>query len=99
MIAYTSQLAHVVSSAYVRDELSRDHAGFSAGSYQDMTRVATVDPETWTDLFLANREALSATLARLKARLDEYCEALDNCDSARLERLLAEGREAKEERG
>ena len=56
MIAYTSQLAHVVSSAYVQDPLSREHIGFSAGSYQDMTRVATVDPDIWTDLFLSNKE-------------------------------------------
>lgn len=99
MIAYTSQLAHVVSSAYVRDELAREHIGFSAGSYQDMTRVATMDPETWSDLFLANREALSETIVRLKSRLDEFCEALDNCDSERLKRLIAQGREAKETRG
>jgi prephenate dehydrogenase len=99
MIAYTSQLAHVVSSAYVRDELACGHVGFSAGSYQDMTRVATMDPETWSDLFLANREALSETIVRLRSRLDEFREALDNCDSERLKRLIAQGREAKETRG
>ena len=96
MIAYTSQLAHVVSSAYVRDELSKDHLGFSAGSFQDMTRVATVDPDIWTDLFLSNREALDAVLTRLISRLGEYRAAIAANDPARLRQLLAEGRAAKE---
>lgn len=96
MIAYTSQLAHVVSSAYVRDPLSARHLGFSAGSFQDMTRVATVDPDLWTDLFLANRGPLEAVLARLVDRLCEYRSAISGRDAATLRRLLAEGRAAKE---
>ena len=96
MIAYTSQLAHVVSSAYVRDELSASHLGFSAGSYQDMTRVATVDPDIWTDLFLSNREALDAVLTRLVDRLGGYRDALRAADAEALRSLLAEGRKAKE---
>ena len=97
MIAYTSQLAHVVSSAYVRDPLAASHVGFSAGSYQDMTRVATVDPDIWTDLFLANREPLDAVLGRLIARLGEYREAIRSGDASRLRALLAAGRAAKEQ--
>ena len=96
MIAYTSQLAHVVSSAYVRDPLSASHAGFSAGSYQDMTRVATVDPDIWTDLFLSNRESLDAVLCRLIDRLAGYRDAVRAGDAAALRALLAEGRAAKE---
>ena len=96
MIAYTSQLAHVVSSAYVRDELSRSHLGFSAGSFQDMTRVATVDPDIWTDLFLANRESLDAVLTRLIDRLGEYRDSIRAADAPGLRALLADGRAAKE---
>jgi prephenate dehydrogenase len=96
MIAYTSQLAHVVSSAYVQDPLSCAHAGFSAGSYQDMTRVATVDPDIWTDLFLSNASALDAVLTRLVDRLDRYRAAIRSGDAATLRSLLAEGRRAKE---
>ena len=96
MIAYTSQLAHVVSSAYVQDELSAQHLGFSAGSYQDMTRVATVNPDIWTDLFLSNREALEAVLTRLIERLTGYRDALHAADAEKLRALLAEGRAAKE---
>lgn len=95
MIAYTSQLAHVVSSAYVRDPLSASHVGFSAGSYQDMTRVATVDPDIWTDLFLSNRASLDAVLSRLIDRLAECRDAIRDGDAAVLRRLLAEGRTVK----
>ena len=96
MIAYTSQLAHVVSSAYVRDPLSRKHLGFSAGSYQDMTRVATVDPDIWTDLFLSNATALDAVLTRLIERLCGYRDAIRSGDAGALRELLAEGRRVKE---
>jgi len=96
MIAYTSQLAHVVSSAYVRDALAQRQCGFSAGSYQDMTRVATVDPDIWADLFLSNRTALDAVLGRLIDRLGGYREAIRSGDADTLRHLLAEGRTAKE---
>jgi prephenate dehydrogenase len=96
MIAYTSQLAHVVSSAYIKDVLASDHVGFSAGSFQDMTRVATVDPDMWTDLFLSNSEALDKVLSNLIGRLFQYRDAINAKDSVTLKRLLAEGRAAKE---
>ena len=96
MIAYTSQLAHVVSSAYVRDPLAAKHLGFSAGSFQDMTRVATVDPDIWTDLFLSNKGALDAVLTRLIERLGQYRDAIRGENAAELRALLAEGRVAKE---
>jgi len=97
MIAYTSQLAHVVSSAYVRDPLARSQVGFSAGSYQDMTRVATVDPDIWTDLFLANRPSLDAVLSRLIDRLSQYQAAIRAEDAVTMKALLKEGRAAKED--
>jgi prephenate dehydrogenase len=97
MIAYTSQLAHVVSSAYVRDGLAKSHDGFSAGSFQDMTRVATLDPELWTDLFLSNRAMLDGVLTRLIDRLSGYRDAIRSSDAAKLKALLAEGRAAKGE--
>lgn len=96
MIAYTSQLAHVVSSAYVQDALSQSHFGFSAGSYQDMTRVATVDPDIWTDLFLSNSQSLDAVLTRLIDRLDKYKMAIRSGDASALRELLSEGQKAKE---
>ena len=95
MIALTSQLAHVVSSAYVRDPLAPEHAGYSAGSFHDMTRVARLDPETWTDLFLANRSALLDVLNGLIDRLSEFKTALDAADADALRDLLAQGRAAR----
>ena len=96
MIAYTSQLAHVVSSAYIQDDLASSHAGFSAGSFQDMTRVATVDPDLWTDLFLSNAKPLDLALSRLIGRLMQYRDAVNAGDPVMLRRLLQKGREAKE---
>ena len=96
MIAYTSQLAHVVSSAYVRDPLSRRHVGFSAGSYQDMTRVATLDPVIWTDLFISNGTALDASLTRFIERLTCYRDAIRSGDADVLKELLEDGRRERE---
>jgi prephenate dehydrogenase len=85
-----------VSSAYVQDPLSQAHLGFSAGSYQDMTRVATVDPDIWTDLFLSNSQPLDAVLTRLIDRLGGYRDAIRSGDAPALRELLAKGRSAKE---
>lgn len=96
MIAYTSQLAHIVSGAYVKNPLSRDHKGFSAGSFLDMTRVARMNEVMWTELFLENEDLLLPALDDLIARLNEYREALSSGDAQRLLPVLREGRECKE---
>ena len=92
MIALTSQLAHVVSSAYIQDPLAKDHAGFSAGSFYDRTRVARLNPAIWTELFLDNRAALSSVLGGLVERLAAFKAALDAEDAPRLRELLDRGR-------
>lgn len=92
MIALTSQLAHVVSSAYIQDPRAKDHAGFSAGSFYDMTRVARLNPDIWTELFLDNRAALSSVLGGLVERLAAFKAALDAEDAPRLRELLDRGR-------
>ena len=92
MIALTSQLAHIVSSAYIQDPRAPDHAGFSAGSFYDMTRVARLNPDIWTELFLANKGALSSVLGGLVERLTEFKTALDAQDAPRLHALLDKGR-------
>lgn len=96
MIAYTSQLAHIVSSAYVKCPLAGRHKGFSAGSFADMTRVARLSEAMWTELFFDNREALLPEVEGLVARLTEYRDALRSQDRAEMTRLLREGRETKE---
>lgn len=96
MIAYTSQLAHIVSSAYVKTPLARRHKGFSAGSFADMTRVARLNEGMWTELFFDNREALLPEVESLVTRMTEYRDALRDNDRETMERLLREGREIKE---
>ena len=97
MIAYTSQLAHIVSSAYVKSpELSLE-CGFSGGSFQDMTRIATMNEKMWTDLFMQNRENLLYELDTLIENLNKYSKALKEKDSEEMCRLIAEGRQLKED--
>ena len=96
MIAYTSQLAHVVSSAYVKCPLADKHRGFSAGSFADMTRVARLNEKMWTELFFDNKEALLPEVSGLVERLAAYRDALAADDREAMERLLREGREVKE---
>lgn len=96
VIAYTSQLAHVVSSAYVKSPEAMEHHGFSAGSFKDMTRVARLSPQMWTELFMDNREPLLGELDALIAHLNEYREALLNADAGAMQQLLQEGTERKE---
>lgn len=97
MIAYTSQLAHIVSSAYVKSPELGLECGFSGGSFQDMTRIATMNERMWTDLFMQNRENLIYELDTLIQNLLKYSEALRNADTDEMLRLIAEGRQLKED--
>lgn len=96
-IAFTSQLAHLVSNAYVKSPTARSHKGFSAGSYKDMTRVAWLNEQMWTELFLENREPLLFELDQILSSLQEYRDALSQGDEETLRTLLKDGRIAKEE--
>lgn len=96
IVAYTSQLAHIVSSAYVKSPTAALHHGFSAGSYRDMTRVARLSEDMWTQLFLENRGSLLTELEGLIERLSDYRQALAAGDAAALRALLRAGRETKE---
>ena len=97
IIAYTSQLAHVVSSAYVKSPTMQKEFGFSAGSFKDMTRIATLNESMWTSLFLANKDCLVFEIDELIKNLTDYRDAIKNNDSENLEKLLRDGRILKEE--
>ncbi len=99
MIAFTSQLCHLISSAYVREPLARDHVGYSAGSFRDMVRVGAPDPKTWTELFFANRDALLPILERYIVRLEDFRDALADNDRDRMRKALEEGVVAKSQFG
>ena len=97
MIAFTSQLAHIVSNAYVKSPTAQNHKGFSAGSYKDMTRVAWLNENMWTELFIENREPLLFELDYIINSLNEYKSAIENNDADTLKSLLRDGRIAKEQ--
>ncbi|NBH79695.1 prephenate dehydrogenase [Clostridiaceae bacterium] len=99
MIAFTSQLAHVVSSAYIKSPEAVRHNGYSAGSYKDLTRVAKLNENMWTELFLLNQGPLVTEIDEIIRHLQEYRDAIAGGREEDLCRLLREGREIKESIG
>ncbi len=96
IIAFTSQLAHVVSSAYIKSPTLEKQAGFSAGSFKDLTRVAKLNPDMWTQLFLMNSDALVEQIDNIILRLQEYRDCIAQKDEKKLYDLLEEGSRLKE---
>lgn len=97
IIAFTSQLAHVVSNAYVKSPNALIHKGFSAGSYKDLTRVAYLNENMWSELFLENRDNLINEIDSIVNNLVQYKEAMENNDRERLAELLRNGKILKEQ--
>lgn len=97
MIAFTSQMPHIVSNAYIKSPTALEHKGFSAGSYKDLTRVAWLNPQMWAELFLSNKENIIFELSLYIDNLQKYRDALINEDESRLIQLLDEGRKRKED--
>lgn len=97
VIAFTSQLAHVVSNAYVKSPTAQVHDGFSAGSYRDLTRVAHLNPGMWAELMDENAPALAAEIDQIVSALTAYRDALVRRDRGTLKELLAEGDRIKRE--
>ena len=97
MIAFSSQMAHVVSNAFVKSPSAREHKGYSAGSYKDMTRVAWLNETMWAELFMENKDFLLQELDILMNNLSQYRTALVEEDEPKMKTLLKEGRLIKEE--
>lgn len=96
IIAFTSQLAHVVSSAYIKSPTLDKQAGFSAGSFKDLTRVAKLNADMWTTLFMMNKDALVSELDHIIGSLTDYRECISSGDAETLHKLLQEGTDLKE---
>lgn len=97
MIAFTSQMPHIISNAYIKSPTARFHSGFSAGSYKDLTRVAWLNPEMWSELFLSNKENVLEELEFFINSLQNYRKAIEANDADTLVKLLEDGRKCKEE--
>ena len=96
IIAYTSQLAHIVSNAYVKSPAIESKAGFSAGSFFDLTRVAKLNEEMWSSLMMLNKDFLADELKNIIGNLNEYLHSLESGDKDYLYNLLKDGRIIKE---
>ena len=77
MIAFTSQMPHIVSNAYIKSPTATQHKGFSAGSYKDLTRVAWLNPTMWAELFLSNKDNVLFELDAYIEKLQKYGANLD----------------------
>lgn len=97
MIAFTSQMPHIISNAFIKSPTALSHKGFSAGSYKDLTRVAWLNPQMWAELFLGNKENVLQEMDYCIQSLQTYREAIAQEDMERLIYLLDEGRKRKEE--
>lgn len=97
MIAFTSQMPHIVSNAYIKSPTAMQHKGFSAGSYKDLTRVAWLNPTMWAELFMSNKDNILYELETYISSLQAYRDALISDDEQTLIALLADGRRCKEE--
>ena len=95
IIAYTSQLPHIISSAYIKSPEALKRRDFSAGSFRDMSRVSSMDEKLWTELFLHNRDFLTGQLELIIKNLNDYLDALKKNDSEKLEKLIKESRKIK----
>ena len=97
MIAFTSQMPHIISNAYIKSPTALEHRGFSAGSYKDLTRVAWLNAPMWAELVLKNRDHSLYELDYLIESLNKYRSAIENNDLSTLTSLLEEGKKRKEE--
>ena len=97
MIAFTSQMPHIVSNAYIKSPTALKHKGFSAGSYKDLTRVAWLNPQMWAELFLENKDNILEELEFYISSLTAYRDAIQQDDLENLIALLDEGKKRKEE--
>lgn len=99
IISYTSQLAHVISNAYISSPMAEVQRGFSAGSFRDMTRVAEINAEMWSEILVSNREHLLPELDRLIGSLSEIRQLVSTGDESGLCALLAKGAQRKRKYG
>ena len=97
MIAFTSQMPHILSNGFIKSPTAMDHKGFSAGSYKDLTRVAWLNPQMWAELFLENKDFVLEELDFYIQSLNDYREAIARNDISALVALLEEGKRRKEE--
>ena len=97
VISFTSQMPHIVSNAFIKSPTAKAHAGYSAGSYKDLTRVAWLNEYMWTELFFDNKDNLIYELDGFIHELTKYKEALEDDDRDKMIEILREGRICKEE--
>ncbi len=95
MIAYTSQLMHVVAVALCDNHIIERSDFFSAGSLRDCTRVANINEIMWSELFLENKEELSERISEMQDSLERMRTAIENNDAETLKGIMRYAKEQK----
>lgn len=95
VIAYTSDLMHVAASALCLDYNKKMNRAYTAGAFRDCTRIANINPQLWTELFIENKSFLLAELDRYIDSLIKFKSAIETSDKERLCSLLTEVRKNK----
>ena len=99
MIAFTSQLSHLVASSFIKSPAAERQGGFAGGTYKDMTRVAYLNAPMWAEIFISNKDCLLSELDSLIENLSKYREAISEEKLEELKDLLEEGSRRKQELG
>ena len=98
LIAYTSQLMHVIALSVCDSEQLFTCMGFEGGSFRDCTRVAALDVPLWTQLFSLNAPALTQVVEQLEQRLHQYRLAIASGDRTQLSAMLEHAAGRKKQR-
>lgn len=95
IIAYTSQLMHIVAVALCDNPMIERSTFFSAGSLRDCTRVAVINAEMWSELFVENKDALCARITEMQESLEKIKQATAAGDRGELEKIMKHATEQK----
>jgi|GEM_PF-20182 len=96
IIAYTSQSCHAISASFALNSLATKHKGYSAGSFKDLTRVAKLNADMWTELFIDNSSNLSEVLTEFINTLNFLKTAVANGDEKAVKQFLVDANNKKE---
>ena len=89
MIAFTSQLPHVLAVALTNSDIENRNTGeFIGDSYRDLTRIANMNEKLWSLLFLGNKKNLLEAMKNFEAEFDKIKKCIEENDEKNLQKLF-----------
>lgn len=97
MIGFTSQLPHAMAVALINSDIEgRDTGSFIGDSYRDLTRIANINEELWSQLFLGNKVNLLKSMIAFRDEFDKIINCLERDDKIALEKIFIESSKRRE---